>query len=185
MKSQVEFRFTQDIYSDIGVLYSAEYISHRRDAKIAFLRALDISPHIDVTPEDLILTPDRALLSLPMKEGERYTFSLRDITDIYGRKGSLEYTTILKSEPFLSLRLATQKQIYTLTDMIDAKLYAILPLAKSYTLKLCETKLETYSRIERLLSDTSRVSLSEFKSLMSDTRDMSNCREKDIVLSAS
>ena len=68
MKSQVEFRFSEDIYSDIGVLYSAEYISHRRDAKIAFLSALDISPRIDVTPEDLILTPDRAILTLPLKE---------------------------------------------------------------------------------------------------------------------
>ncbi len=68
MKSQVEIRFSYDIYSDIGTLYSPEYISHRKDAKIAFLKALNITPAINIAPEDLMLTPERAILTLPMKE---------------------------------------------------------------------------------------------------------------------
>jgi hypothetical protein len=68
MKSQLEFRFSHDVYRDIGTLYSPEYIAHRRDAKIAFLQNLHINPNIDVSPDDLVLTPDRAILTLPLKE---------------------------------------------------------------------------------------------------------------------
>jgi hypothetical protein len=68
MKSQVEFRFSEDIYRDRGTLYSGEYISHRNDAKIAFLKALSITPNIDVSPDNLILTPERAILTIPLKE---------------------------------------------------------------------------------------------------------------------
>ncbi len=68
MKSQIEFRFSHDIYSDIGTLYSPEYISHRHDAKIAFLKALNITPALSITPENLMLTPERAILTLPLKE---------------------------------------------------------------------------------------------------------------------
>ena len=181
MKSQIEFRFSYDIYSDVGTLYSPEYISHRRDAKIAFLKALNITPAINITPEDLMLTPERAILTLPLKEGEKYTFSLKDITDIYGRNASFEYSTTLKSEPFLSLKLADNKQIYTPKENIQAKLYTLLPPKNTYPLKLCRVNLEVYARLERMLSETSRLDNTTLSKLLS-SKDLSDCREKDIVL---
>ena len=183
MKSQVEFRFSYDIYSDIGTLYSPEYISHRHDAKIAFLKALNITPAITINPEDLMLTPERAILTLPLKEGEKYTFSLQNITDIYGRKWSFEYSTTLKSEPFLSLKLTDHKQIYTPTETIQAKLYTLLPPKNTYPLKLCRVNLEVYARLERMLSETSRLDNTPIPKLLS-SKEVSDCREKDIVLTS-
>jgi hypothetical protein len=181
MKSQIEFRFSQDIYRDRGALYSPEYISHRNDAKIAFLKSLHITPNIDLSPENLILTPERAIVTLPLKEGEKYTFTLTDVVDIYGRKASFEYSTTLKSEPFLSLKLTDNKQIYRPDETIQAKLYTLLPPKNTYPLKLCRTNLETYSRIERMLSDATRSNNVSINSL---TSSLSDCQEKDIVLTA-
>ena len=149
--------------------------------KIAFLKALNVSPHIDILPENLVLTPDRAILTLPLKEGEKYSFTIKDIEDIYGRKASLEYSTTLKSEPFLSLKLSQNKQIYTKNEPIAAKLYTLLPAKKSYTLKLCRLNLEGYARVERTLSDTSLINNQSFRSLLS-SQEVSECREKEIVL---
>jgi hypothetical protein len=140
-----------------------------------------VSPHIDILPENLALTPDRAILTLPLKEGEKYSFTIKDIEDIYGRKASLEYSTTLKSEPFLSLKLSQNKQIYTKNEPIAAKLYTLLPAKKSYTLKLCRLNLEGYARVERTLSDPSLINNQSFRSLLS-SQEVSECREKEIVL---
>ncbi len=111
MKSQVEFDFSTPIYSDSGTLYSPEYIANRHSAKIHFLKHLDV-PGVAVSVENLTLTPDRAILTLPLEEGKKYTFSLRDIEDIYGRISSVEHEVAVKSEPFLSVKLADNRSIY-------------------------------------------------------------------------
>ncbi len=59
MKSIVEFRFSSDIYTDTGVLYSPEYMKNRNDAKIALLKQLEIIPAIPLTEANISFTPDR------------------------------------------------------------------------------------------------------------------------------
>lgn len=119
MKSQIEFAFSHDIYADSGALYSAEYMNHRNDAKVEFLKRFDITPNISLKTEDLMLTPDHAILTLPLEEGKDYNISLRDISDIYGRKTSVNTIVNPKSEPFLSLKLNNTKQIYTTKTPIE------------------------------------------------------------------
>ena len=112
MKSQIEFRFSRDIYTDTGTLYSPAYIDNRQSAKVEFLKHLDMTPALPITPLDLTLTPDRAILTLPLKEDEKYRFSLQNVTDIYGRTASLTHELIAKSEPFLSIKLKDTRSIY-------------------------------------------------------------------------
>lgn len=181
MKSQVEFRFSHDIYTDSGVIYSPEYIAHRRDAKIAFLKTLDISPHVDVTPDDVILTPDRTILTLPLAERQDYTFSLRDITDIYGRKSSSALKIKPESAPFLSLKLQNQKLVYTTGEPIEAKLYALASMSNTYTLRLCQVDIESYSRVERMIVDRSLAKNALVSDVLSHGK---NCHEKDIIISS-
>lgn len=68
MQSRIEFSFSHPIYEDTGSLYSPAYISNRNDAKIAFLKSLNINQNIAVSPDNLVLTPDRAILTLPLQE---------------------------------------------------------------------------------------------------------------------
>lgn len=68
MQTRVEFDFSHHLYEDTGALYSPEYIANRKDAKIDFLKHLSVSPDIPLTPENLIFTPDRAILTLPLTE---------------------------------------------------------------------------------------------------------------------
>jgi hypothetical protein len=183
MKSQIEFRFSHDIYKDRGVLYSPEYISHRTDAKIDFLKSLQISPHIELTPDDVILTPDRAILTLNLEEAKKYTITLQDIADIYGRKASVSFSETIQSEPFLSLKLTEPKSIYAPDEPIQAKLYALLSPKNTYTLKLCRTNLESFSRVEKILTD-SQYAKSETIASMINSSDFFECRAKDIVVSS-
>jgi hypothetical protein len=182
MKSQIEFTFSHDIYSDSGTLYSAEYMNHRSNQKIEFMKRFDITPNIGLKPEDLMLTPDRAVLTLPLEEGKEYNVSLRDISDIYGREASSHMIITPKSEPFLSLKLQAKEQIFTPKNTIEGKLYALKAAKKTYNLKLCSLSLEDYSKIERMVTNTSRGK----NSLVFDVlKAWKECRTKEIVLSAS
>lgn len=60
MQSEVEFRFSHDIFADTGALYSEDYIANRLAEKVAFLQKLDITPHVDITPDQVVMTPSRA-----------------------------------------------------------------------------------------------------------------------------
>ena len=77
MQTRVEFDFSHAIYTDTGSLYSREYIANRRDAKIDFLKHLSLSPEVPMTADNLILTPDHAILTLPLEEGQASRFSLK------------------------------------------------------------------------------------------------------------
>ena len=68
MQSSVEFRFSHDIYTDSGAIYSPEYLAHRGNIKKEFLSRLHIDPYTQVSIENLTLTPDRAIVTLPLTE---------------------------------------------------------------------------------------------------------------------
>lgn len=180
MQSQLEFTFSHDIYTDTGVLYSAEYINHRHDAKLEFLKHFDITPNVALTPNNLMLTPDRAILTLPLEEAQEYKVSLRDISDIYGRTTSTNTIVKPMSEPFLSLKLNDTKQIYTQKESIDGKFYALKAKKNSYNLKLCSLSLEEYSRVERMVTNSTRGKNALVNEILSKGKE---CRTKEIVLS--
>ena len=60
MQSRIEFNFSTDIFADSGTLYSDEYIEHRHREKIEFLKKLSISPDINITEDNLELSPNKA-----------------------------------------------------------------------------------------------------------------------------
>jgi len=62
MQSRIELRFSTDIFADSGTLYSDEYIEHRRNQKIEFLKKLSILPEITLTENDLELSPNKAVV---------------------------------------------------------------------------------------------------------------------------
>lgn len=154
MQTRIEFRFSSPIYADSGALYSPAYIANRHAAKVSFLKHLSVVPDIGVTPENLVLTPDRAILTLPLKEGEETKISLSDIEDIYGRTVSTKYTITPEQSPFLSLKFKQDKSYYTPSEPLGVKLYALKAPKNTYSIKLCRLPLESYARMERYLSES-------------------------------
>ena len=153
MQTRIEFRFSHPMYEDIGTLSSPEYIANRHDAKLWFLKHLSIAPDMPISPESLVLFPDRAILTLPLQEWISTKLTLRAIPDIYGRIAESEYSLTPERTSLLSLRLDQWRMYYNPGQPIRGKLYALKPPKKSYALKLCELSLEAYSHIEKILSE--------------------------------
>jgi hypothetical protein len=68
MRSRVEFHFATDIFADTGALYSESYIEHRRQEKIDFLKKLSISGDIQISENDIELSPQRAIILANLTE---------------------------------------------------------------------------------------------------------------------
>lgn len=184
MQSRIEFDFSYPIYEDTGSLYSPAYIANRSNAKIEFLKNLNISPDIAVTPDNLVLTPDHAILTLPLAEGKEVTFSLKNLTDIYGRSIDLQYTITPKQEPFLSLKFPDNRTYYSPNEAIPTKLYALKAPKNVYSIKLCHLPLESYARMERILADSlTGSSLDAVYSTLHGS-DAYGCVKKDVNLTS-
>jgi uncharacterized protein YfaS (alpha-2-macroglobulin family) len=185
MKSRIEFRFTSDIYSDTGIIYSREYMQNREDAKIEFLKHLSLTPNVPLTTENIALSPNRASILLPLEEWKTYKVSLDKISDIYGRTADTTMSITPKKEPFLSLYLKNRSTIFRPNESIDTKMYFMKPKKTEYELKLCRVSLEGYSRFERVIAEGDKKYLDSVYDMLSSS-EVSLCSKKSIaVLSGS
>ena len=105
MQSRIEMHFATDIFTDTGALYSAEYMRHRSTEKIKFLKHLSITPNINITEDDIELSPNRAVIYPKFIEEKQYRLDLDTIQDIYGRETSMRMDITAKTVPSLSLRI--------------------------------------------------------------------------------
>jgi uncharacterized protein YfaS (alpha-2-macroglobulin family) len=183
MKSRIDIWFSENIFTDSGTLYSPEYIEHRKQAKIQFLKSLDIVPNIGLTEENIILTPDHASIVANFEEGKRYSIRVKDIMDIYGRKTywSTDFTPI--RSPFLSVGIDKGKTIFRVGEAMPAKIYALDAPKSEYDLKLCRVSLDAYARLERMIGEGKREYTSSLYELLSSS-ETSSCIKKTIVIAS-
>lgn len=106
MQSRIQFDFPNPLFEDIDEINSPEFIAHRGEQKVNLLKRLSITPDIPLTIDNIVLTPDRAILTAPFVAGTEYTIKLIGLEDIYGTKSSLTMSFAPKREPYLSLALS-------------------------------------------------------------------------------
>lgn len=183
MKSIVEFRFSSDIYTDTGVLYSPEYMKNRNDAKIALLKQLEIIPAIPLTEANISFTPDRVSIIGDFQEWQSYNITIREVPDIYGRKITTNMNFLPVQKPFLSIWLESRRTIFRSGEPIQAKLYSLKTPKNTYTLKLCQISLEWYARAERIVSEWKKEYTQALYDLLSSS-ETSSCLKKDVVIAS-
>lgn len=184
MQSRIELRFSTDIFADSGTLYSDEYIEHRRNQKIEFLKKLSILPEITLTENDLELSPNKAVVYASLIEWKKYTINLDNIKDIYGRETSTRFEIVPESKPSLSLKIGGNKTIIKYGDSIPSKLYYIKPNKKEYEIKLCQISLDGYARVERMNEIRKKEHVPALYELLK-SNEVSNCIKKTIAIPSS
>ncbi len=184
LQSEVEFRFSHDIFADTGALYSDEYIEHRRLQKLAILKALDISPAVPLTEEQIMLSPDRVTILANFHEGTEYTMRLHDVMDEYGRKSDAKFVWTPVSEPFLSLGLSGRRTMFRSGEDIPAKMYAMKTPKDTYSLKLCRISMEGYARAERMITEGKREDIESIYAMLDGGVETSLCAKSDIIIAS-
>ena len=181
MQTRIEYRFTTDIFMDSGALYSDEYMDNRHSEKIEFLKKISISLGINVTENDLELSPNKAIIYAPLLEWKNYTIDIDNITDIFGRKTSSHLEVIPKSIPSLSLKLIGNKTIIKYGDPLNAKIYRSQLPKNEYEIKLCQIWLEWYARVERMNEVRKKEHTESLYELLK-SKEVSNCTKKIITM---
>ncbi|MBX9809011.1 hypothetical protein K2X92_01310, partial [Candidatus Gracilibacteria bacterium] len=181
MQSRIEFKFNNDIFTDSGRLYSEEYIEHRHNQKVEFLKKLSVSPGIEVREGDIELNPNKAVVYANFVEGKKYNINLSDILDIYGQKVSVDMAIEAESIPSLAIKIAGNKTIVKYGDPIQGKIYRTKSPKNEYEVKLCQISLEGYARIERMNELRNKTHIGALYELLS-SNEVSLCSKKTITL---
>jgi hypothetical protein len=157
MRSQIEISMSSDIYTDTGAIDSPEYLAHRGNMKIDFLKHFSIYPEVSVSPADIELTPTRAVITLPLLADTPYSIQVRDLQDIYGQVSSLSFTTTPYITPYQDISLVQPYSIYPLSQDIALHAYILQTgtgaRQDTFPVSLCTTDLSTYSQLERIESE--------------------------------
>ncbi len=181
MQSRIDFEMSEDTFTDQWDLYSKEYISYRKNQKTLFLKNLSIRPNITLTEDNIVLSPRKASIVAPFIEWKNYAISLSNVTDIYGRKTSVDMDFKPVRTPFLSLSLSGRKTIFRFWDPIDTKLYSLKTPKKEYPLILCQISLEWYSQGEYMIAENDKKHIADLYKLLS-SKEISGCLKKTIVI---
>ena len=183
MKSRLEVTFSSPIFTDTGALYSDEYITNRGNEKTKILSALRISPNVNISVDDIALTPNKMSVTGEFREGVKYTIRLDNVEDIYGRTNSFQYAFTPEKKPYLSLVIDGSKTIFTKGENVNAKIYALSSPQDMYTVKLCKIGIENYSQMERVMIEGKSAYRDAVYALLSSDR-ATDCVKKDITLSS-
>ncbi|MBC7503547.1 hypothetical protein H7169_01120 [Candidatus Gracilibacteria bacterium] len=181
MLSRIEFRFSTDIFTDSGTLYSDEYLEHRQRAKNEFLKRLNITEGINITEDNLELSPNKAVIYANLIEGTQYSLNIDTIEDIYGRKTSMNMDILAKSVPSLSLKIPGNKTIFKYGDPVEAKLYRSQGAKNEYNIELCQIGIDGYARVERMNELRNKSHIQSVYDLLG-SREVSSCVKKAIPM---
>ena len=182
MQSRIEFDFSTDIFADSGTLYSDDYIEHRHREKVEFLKKLSISAGINISEDNLELSPNSVIIYANLLEWKKYKIDLDNISDIYGRSSSIHMDITPKSVPSLAMRIMGNKTILRYGDPIPAKLYRSQSPKNEYDIKLCQITIDWYARVERMNELKKKEYTNNLYDLLS-SKDTTNCIKKAITLS--
>ncbi len=165
MQSRLQFDFSNPLFEDIGSTNSREYITERTKQKELLLKHLSIIPEVPLSIDNIILTPTRTIIALPLIAGLGYTVKLDTIEDIYGQLASTSLSLAPKRESYLSLALSGHTNTLPVSNPVWAKMYALDTKRSSHDVMLCKVGVEVYARFERILDENKK----EYSAEMYDT----------------
>jgi len=155
-------------------------IDYRLQHKRALAQLLQVSPAVDINPEEMTLYAQKALIPLPLKEKTAYQITLESGKDAYGREFASQTLPVETGElKYLGLRQKETQTIFMDAPTVDVLHYGV----GDPTVKLCSVNIEAYAKIEHVVSRRSEYDFSEQFLLSGIDEFPTNCEETKLDLS--
>ncbi|MGE3278482.1 MAG: alpha-2-macroglobulin [Candidatus Altimarinota bacterium] len=133
-------------------------IDYRLQHKKALAQLLEISPPVEISPEEMTLYAQKAIIPLPLKEQTSYQITLKAGKDAYGNEFASQTLPVETGElKYLGLRQKEGQTIFMEAPTVDVLHYGV----SDPTVKLCSVNIEAYAKIEHVVSRRSEYDFSE------------------------
>lgn len=119
-----------------------------------YLDHIQITPKVPLSESNIVLADSYIDLFLPLESDKKYTLSIENINDIYGRTVSYEYDIESKDRPSLALRFQSEDTYpqFALQDEIFAQIFASGIDRTKYKIQVCKLEPSQYLRIQQHLA---------------------------------
>jgi len=148
-KSSINIDFSLDFYKNKWKTGSDEFIKNKTKAKEKLISLLDISPHVKLLPEDIILYKKRAILNLNLKPKTEYKFILKSFNNkIWSEIKNKGFIFNTPKNKFFGFRINNKVSLFMDTKSPNFTFYKYNSPKKEAKIKICRIDNEAYSKIE-------------------------------------
>lgn len=179
-KSSFNIDFNIEFFKDLENQESEEFIENRKKAKIRLADLLSISPNVNVNPDDIYISPNRATVNLNLLSLTNYKISLKNIS----KTNILDLKT--PENKYLWIHVINPVSLYSKNFLPKFEIVDYDSKKKKTSIKICNISKEDYFKIEILkwfLSENNNnKEVSDFFINKLDNIKSDNCKKIDIIL---
>lgn len=183
-KSVLNVQFSTAFFDTKKLRSGDEFLRYRGEQKRRLAALISASPSVSVDPEDIVLYSNRAEIPLDLKEETVHSITLASGKDVYGQPFEKQVLSVTTGElTYLGFKQHESQAVFmdSALPTIDVVHYDV----ENPTLKLCRVGLESYAKIEQIVSRRSQYDFSERFLLEGiDNLPVQECFDQDIELSA-
>jgi len=150
-KSTIAIDFKTPYFDTKKKRDAEEEIAYRHGFKKQLAALISAKPSASIDPEEITLYSNRALVPMMLEENTRYTITLAEGQDIFGGTFESKNLEVETGElKYLGLRQQESQAVFmdTAPPSVDILHYDV----DNPTLKLCRIDLESYAKIEHVVS---------------------------------
>lgn len=182
-KSIIWINFSQDFYTDVWEEDSEEFLANRSKAKKELLKMIEINPKVELKEENLVFSPNKAVLYLNFKELTNYQILIKD------QKLSNWVNLIWKSfnfktpeSKYLKIFVKNPVSLYEDTKPPKFEIVEYKSKLEKVEVKICRIDNEAYAKIEQLREQPKHPETKTFFTDKIDELKTLDCFKKEISL---
>lgn len=183
-KSSVHIDFGLPFYEDTDDINSEAFIENRTAAKQRLIDLLEITPWVELTPNDVVLHPTSGTLVLALLPETSYTFALKSFdSQIEGESVESEsFTLTTPKNTFFGLRKLDKVSLMRDSTPVDFELISYDTDKTWARVKICRVSNENYAKIEVFQEQSGmREEKKDFFLSGIDKLENYECHEKEIT----
>ncbi len=185
-KSEVKMDFSLEYFTDKWDENSQEYMNNRIEAKKRLKNLVVIEPKVEFTIDDIYLTPNKAILRLPLVPLTKYTVSLKNYDTSLGEKTQNDKFVFTTPEnKYFWIKLLDKVSLYQNNNLPKFQVLQYNSSKTTTKVKACRISNETYAKIEVYRKKAETMNVKDFFLKEIDKLKNFECSEKDLALTPS
>lgn len=183
-KSNINISFSSPFFNDIWKENTDDYLKNRIDAKKRLKDLINIEPNVDLSIDDIVLYPNRWLLSLDLKPSTEYKISLKNFdTDIWEKTKNKDFIFKTPENKHFSMRILDKVSIYQSSKTPEFEILEYNTDIWDTKIQICKISNENYAKIEVFRKQAETIDVEDFFLNKIDSIDSFDCKTKQINIS--
>lgn len=175
--NQIHFESSSPIIPNIAT-GSTEYINWQNALKNEIIAKLDISPFVQINPENISISPHAIDIEGDFQDSRKYNVFLNNISDIYWRQASEKIIFTPESNPFFYIDAPRNFPNFSGAFI---NIFSAHTPKNQYDLQICKLDVEAFSQASQIIASGSTENLDALYKILESSH-TENCKKNTLTL---